>query len=230
MSFAALYYVFLVGVFLPGLSVYSHFKLKAGAPFPSKTTLRKQALGLHAFTFLLAWITWKKFGQPLFPHYAIRWKGAVLGVATLVAFVVAIYPVWKSRALKKREQLYRSVPQSAGEMRSWVLVSLSAGFVEEIVYRGVLFGILMHWAGNWWAAATLCAASFALGHAIQGWKATAIIFAMSIIFQGLVWVTGTLYVAMVVHASYDIIAGFAYLHLWKKTAPGVSGAAAAGVM
>jgi hypothetical protein len=53
---------------------------------------------------------------------------------------------------------------------------------------------------------------------------------MSIIFQGLVWFTGTLYVGMVVHACYDIIAGVAYLYLWKKTAPQADIAAPTGVI
>ncbi len=57
-----------------------------------------------------------------------------------------------------------------------------------------------------------------------------IIFAMSVIFQGLVWYTGTLYVAMAVHAIYDVIAGFAYLRLYKQTAPQVSSAAPASVV
>jgi membrane protease YdiL (CAAX protease family) len=230
MSFAAIYYVFLICVLLPGLCVYSYFKLKAGAPFPSKPAMRKQALGLHAFTFLLAWFTWRSFHLPFFPPYALRLKDAALGLATLIVFVIAMYPMWKSNALKKPERTYRIVPQSVGEMGSWIVVSLSAGFAEEIVYRGVLFSILMYRIQNWWVAALLCAVAFALGHAIQGWKATAIIFVMSVVFQGLVWFTGTLYVAMVVHASYDLIAGFAYLFLWKKTVPEANATGSAVVM
>jgi hypothetical protein len=50
-------------------------------------------------------------------------------------------------------------------------------------------------------------AVFAVSHALQGWKSGAVIFLMALVFQGLVWLTGTLVVAMVVHAVYDISAG-----------------------
>jgi membrane protease YdiL (CAAX protease family) len=53
---------------------------------------------------------------------------------------------------------------------------------------------------------------------------------MSIIFQGVVLFTGTLYVAMAAHALYDIIAGFAYVSLYKQTTPQVSAAAPASVV
>ncbi len=110
------------------------------------------------------------------------------------------------------------MPRTSNELGIWAVISLSAGFVEEIVYRGVLFGILDYWLNNWWAAAILCAVAFALGHAIQGMKSSSIIFVMSVIFQGLVYFTGTLYVAMVVHAVYDFIAGAAYLYFWNHGA------------
>jgi membrane protease YdiL (CAAX protease family) len=230
MSIAAALYVFLIGVLLPTLCVLSYFKAKAGANSPPKAVLRIEALVMHGMFFFFAWFVRRSFHQPAFPPYVIQWKHLALGLAVLIVFVCGMYPMWKFNAARKRERLYRSVPQAASEMPAWIAVSLSAGFVEETVYRGVLFGILFYWIPNWWAAALLCAAAFALGHGIQGWKGVLIIFAMSVIFQGLVWYSDTLYVAMVVHAIYDITAGFAYLRLYKQTAPQVSSAALASVV
>jgi membrane protease YdiL (CAAX protease family) len=230
MSFAAAYYVFLVGVFMPAICIRSYFKLKAGARFPPKPVLRRQTLIIHGVLFLVAWFVWRSFGQSVFPPYEIQWRHVALGFAILVVFVCGMYPVWKYNAARKRDRIYRNMPQASNEMPGWIAVSLSAGFAEEIAYRGVLFGILYHWIPNWWAAALLCAVAFALGHAIQGWKSALIIFVMSVVVQGLVWYTGTLYVAMVAHAIYDAIAGFAYLHLYKQTAPEVSAAASANVV
>jgi membrane protease YdiL (CAAX protease family) len=127
-------------------------------------------------------------------------------------------PQWKKKAMTNPQKVYRSMPQRSNEMGLWTVVALSAGFVEEIAYRGVMFGILVYWLKNWWAAAILCAIAFGLGHAIQGWKSTAIIFVMSVIFQGLVYFTGGLYIAMVVHAVYDFIAGVMYLYFWNHGA------------
>jgi membrane protease YdiL (CAAX protease family) len=230
MSFAAAYYVFLIGVFMPVLCIRSYFRLKAGARFPPKSVLRQQTIIIHGILFFFAWIVWRSFGEQIFPPYAFQWKRLALGLGILIVFVCAMYPYWKYNSVRKRDRIYRNAPQASNEMPGWIAISLTAGFAEEFAYRGVLFGILFHWIPNWWAAALLCAAAFALGHAIQGWKGTLIIFVMSVIFQGLVWYTGTLYIAMATHAVYNVIAGFAYLRLYKQTAPQVSSATPASVV
>jgi membrane protease YdiL (CAAX protease family) len=38
----------------------------------------------------------------------------------------------------------------------------------------------------------------------------AIIFGMALAFQMIAWVSGSLYIAMAVHALYDVTAGFHY--------------------
>lgn len=214
------YYVFFVGVLLPALCVRSYFRLKTGAPFPGKPRIFLQTLVMHALLFALAFFTWRAFDLPLLPPYAVAVKDLALGLVTLVVFVGCMYPLWKRKVAAKDERTYRIMPKSAGELRWWAAVSLSAGFVEEIVYRGVLFGILIYWLKNWWAAAILCALVFAVSHSIQGWKSAVIIFFISLAFQGMVYVNGTLYVAMAVHAIYDFIAGVAYMRLWKQVGPG----------
>jgi membrane protease YdiL (CAAX protease family) len=218
MSLPAAFYVFYIGILLPVLCVRSYCKLKAGTPFPSKPAFRLSTLVMHGLMFFIAFVTWRSFGLPIFPRAAIGWRDLAYGFAVLVVFLAAMSPQWKTNAMSSPQKVYRSMPQSGGELGMWAVISLSAGFVEEIAYRGVLFGILYYWLPNWWAAAILCAVAFGLGHAIQGWKSTAIIFVMSLIFQALVLYTGTLYVAMVVHAVYDFIAGAMYLYFWNHGA------------
>ena len=222
LSLLAVYYVALIGVSIPILSIRSYYKLKAGFPFPPKIKLHRQTLIMHGIFLVLAMLTAQRLRLLLFPSIFPERKDFAIGAATLLLMAGAMYPLWKSNAINKREKVYRRLPQSYSEMGWWTAVSLSAGFVEEIAYRGVLFRILLYWFENWWVAAVLCAIAFALGHAIQGWKSSVIIFAFSIAFQGLVWFTGTLYVAMAVHAIYDFVAGFAYATLYKKTATRVT--------
>jgi membrane protease YdiL (CAAX protease family) len=218
MSFPAAFYVFYIGILLPVLCVRSYYKLRAGAPFPSKPAFRLSTLVMHGLMLLLALVTWRSFDLPMFPRATIGWKEMAYGLATLVVFLAVMVPQWKSKAMASPQKVYRTMPQNGGELGKWVAICLSAGFVEEISYRGVLFGILYYWLLNWWAAAILCAVAFGLGHAIQGWKGTAIVFVMSLIFQALVLYTGTLYVAMAVHAVYDFIAGAMYLYFWNHGA------------
>ncbi|HET9401579.1 MAG TPA: CPBP family intramembrane glutamic endopeptidase [Candidatus Acidoferrales bacterium] len=214
----AIYYVALVGIFLPVACIRSYYKLKAGAPYPPKLKLHRQTLLMHAMFLAIALFIAKSLGIVLFPAAAPRVSDIALGAGVLITFVSAMYPLWKYKAARQPEKIYRRLPQSYSELGLWSIVSLSAGFVEEIAYRGVLFQLIFYWVGNWWIAALFAAISFALGHAIQGWKSTLIIFAFAVAFQGLVWATGTLYVAMAVHAIYDFVAGFAYAILYKKSA------------
>ncbi len=230
MGVPAAIYVFLIGVLLPVLCVRSYFRLKSGGRFPSKPTYFKNTLISLGVILALAIAVWRSFGLPIFPVYTIRLKDLAIGLGTVLVFALAMYPRWKYKVIHSREEVFRRVPQDTNEMGWWIAVSVMAGFAEEFAYRGVLFGILIYRNPNWWAVAILCALSFALAHAIQGWSGAAIIFVMAIIFQGIVLFTGTLYIAMAAHALYDIIAGFAYLRLYKQTAPQVSAAAPAGIM
>jgi hypothetical protein len=54
------------------------------------------------------------------------------------------------------------------------------------------------------------------GSLIQGWKSSAIIVFFALGFHALVWLSGSLYVAMVVHIAYDITAGLSYGRLGKE--------------
>jgi membrane protease YdiL (CAAX protease family) len=63
----------------------------------------------------------------------------------------------------------------------------------------------------------LSAVSFGVAHYIQGWKSAAVITVFALGFQGVVWISGSLYVAMLVHVVYDITAGLAYAKLGRES-------------
>jgi membrane protease YdiL (CAAX protease family) len=230
MGLPAAIYVSLIGVVVPALCIRSFFGLKAGARFPPKPAYFKNTLISLGVILVLAIAVWRSFDLPIFPAYTIRLKDIAIGLGTVFVFALAMYPRWKYKVIHSREEVFRRVPQAPNEMGWWIAVSIMAGFAEEFAYRGVFFGILIYRIPNWWAVALLCALSFALAHAIQGWTGAAIIFVMAIIFQGIVLFTGTLYIAMAAHALYDITAGIAYLRLYKQAAPQVSASAPARVV
>ena len=59
----------------------------------------------------------------------------------------------------------------------------------------------------------LSAIAFGAAHAMQGFKSSAVIVLFALAFQLLVWTSGTLLLAMLVHAAYDVTAGFTYARL-----------------
>jgi hypothetical protein len=86
--------------------------------------------------------------------------------------------------------------------------------------RGLLFTLLAALVARWvpgtgawvawvaWvAAALLASALFGVVHLFQGWKSAGIAALMGLREHIVVGLTGTLFVAMVVHALHDAIAG-----------------------
>ena len=102
------------------------------------------------------------------------------------------------------------VADTRAERAWWLIVSLLAGVGEEVTWRGVQTALLVPVVGSYWIAALLSGVSFALAHAVQGWKSVVGILGFALGFQVLVVASGSLYVAMAVHVAYDITAGLTY--------------------
>ena len=138
----------------------------------------------------------------------------------LVATVALMRPRWR-RAVERRTPvgarvLHLCMPANAVERAWWIAVAVLAGISEEITWRGVQTALLTNLTGRLWIAAIICAISFGVAHMIQGWKSSAIIVFFALGFHALVWLSGSLYVAMAVHTAYDIMAGLTYGRLGKE--------------
>ena len=98
------------------------------------------------------------------------------------------------------------LPRTSAQWALWLAVSLAAGIAEETAYRGVLVVLLASVTASFVAAVILSAAAFAIVHYPQGPKSMGWVFAIGLVMQGVVAATGTLYLAMGVHAVYDVTA------------------------
>jgi membrane protease YdiL (CAAX protease family) len=76
--------------------------------------------------------------------------------------------LWRRSSEDERRRALLTRPIDAKDLGWWFLVSLAAGTVEEITYRGVMFAVLLAMTRNWWTAVAICIVFFALGHANQG--------------------------------------------------------------
>jgi membrane protease YdiL (CAAX protease family) len=103
-------------------------------------------------------------------------------------------------------------------MRSWILISVIAGLSEEVVYRSVTY-TLVHWlTGSTFIAITLTSAAFAATHALYGIRTMWFIFWLGVFFQLVVLASGTLYLAMMLHAAYDLGFGIIALKFFQREA------------
>jgi membrane protease YdiL (CAAX protease family) len=131
--------------------------------------------------------------------------GALLGTAILI-----MRPRWQKAVAEGQPVVRLFSPRDRRERALWTIASAVAGVSEELTWRGVQFGLLWMLTGQPLVAALVCAVMFGAAHYVQGHQASVAIVPFALAFQLLVLYTGSLYVAMVVHFLYDLIAGFSY--------------------
>jgi len=215
---AGWYHLFTMGVLIPFMVVRNYRRMVGKSlALPNRMRhFRTTAIMLVLLTSLSVvvakaeWIDLYRFDSARLP------QGLAAGAVMYVVAVVAMRPRWR-RAVESRTRIvHLFMPATAAERGWWVLVSTLAGVGEEITWRGVQTALLAYLTGSFVAGATLSAASFGVAHYMQGWKSAAIIAVFALAFQAVVWLSGSLYVAMLVHVLYDITAGLAYGRLGRE--------------
>lgn len=211
-----LLFLFYLLVFLPFVAIRSAQRIraadrgKASRPLPSREAIWGTTVLSLVVLFVISWITGSGFGYRIFAVPALGGVDILYGGVTLVACLALREIARRIRPEEERRRLfvYRMAPRSPREWVLWVVTCVCAGGAEEAAYRGVGMAILWYALGNPWIAAMILSIGFALGHWTQGGRSAAIIFVFALLFHALVALTGTLVIAMVVHAGYDLVAGY----------------------
>ena len=225
-----------VATVLETLVFFPRFKrdVAAGVPDARRKAYRRAAIGQWAFAALCL-AMWARAGRAwgtlgLVPPSGARvLVGVVLGAILLYLTVRQVRGIRrltpeKLEALRpKFEYVEFILPHTRGEYRWFMFLSLTAGFCEELLYRGYLFWVVGSYIGLPLAVVT-GVLLFAVGHAYQGRRGvikTGLAgLAMSLIFVG----SGWLIPGMVIHALIDASAGvLAYKVYSHVRATGVAG-------
>ncbi len=179
------------------------------ATLPSRSKLFLGTMFVLAITFVQAWMVAGDYGWELFslPRLGPREFTAGLGALLVMLGLRQISYLVRSPAERQAMVVRKLLPQTRGEWALYVVTALSAGVAEEAAYRGALMSVLIGMTGLPWLAVLVSAVAFAVAHALQGWKSAIVIFLMALTMHALVFLTGTLVVAMTVHAGYDLLAG-----------------------
>jgi membrane protease YdiL (CAAX protease family) len=99
------------------------------------------------------------------------------------------------------------LPRRAVEIVLWIAVSMSAGFCEELVFRGYFQRQFEAWTRNRWMALSLQAALFGISHGYQGIESCVKIACFGVLFGLLALWRGSLRPGMMAHAWSDILGG-----------------------
>ncbi len=99
------------------------------------------------------------------------------------------------------------LPQGYLEIMAWIIVSISAGVCEEIVYRGYLQKQFLALTGSSFAAILIQGIIFGISHGYQGFKQVIIISVFGVFYGALAIWRKSLIPNMVAHAWGDIFSG-----------------------
>jgi len=102
------------------------------------------------------------------------------------------------------------IPTSSGGKVLWVTVSFTAGFCEEVAFRGYLMSrlrILMK-SRSWVVPTIISALAFGACHAYQGWPGFILITVYGVLFSLLYIRTGRLWPCIIAHFFQDFGALF----------------------
>lgn len=222
--------VFLLFVAQP---VYGFFEASRYAAW-AKAGRSIDRIRFYRHTMLLEWAflavlgtAWVTLGRPIedLGFVSPGGSGFWIGLALLIVMVGFLLHSWRSaRTASDTEKAGQTeylrkiahfLPQSVQELRSFVGVSITAGIVEEIVYRGFVLWYLVQFMPLW-VAVIVSSVAFGLGHSYQGangaTRAGLVGFAFALFYVG----TGSIWLPIVAHALLDILQGAALYELIGK--------------
>jgi len=108
-----------------------------------------------------------------------------------------------------RRQIGFLVPRSGREVGLWILLSLTAGICEEVVFRGYLQRQLAALANNVWAGIVVSGLIFGSAHGYEGARRMMLVGIYGMLFGLLAHFRRSLRPGMIAHAFHDGITGLA---------------------
>ncbi|PSH05366.1 MAG: hypothetical protein CXZ00_01335 [Acidobacteria bacterium] len=98
-------------------------------------------------------------------------------------------------------------PQSAAEVFLWICLSATAGFCEEVLFRGYLQKQFTRLLRNRWIALVAVSILFGLGHGYEGAQRMVLVSILGLAFGAMSLLRKSLRPAMMAHTIQDTITG-----------------------
>jgi membrane protease YdiL (CAAX protease family) len=207
-------------VFLASLSL-GFYRMQSAGVAPGKSAGHSWAnaalyLAIIACEWALCLYIWlggrRKGAVPMRDLIGGRW-GSMRAVLRDLALAAAFWLVWTAVAMAvsflvrpaQSEPTAFLNPAGAAEVTLWVMMSITAGFCEELVYRGYLQRQVLALTGSAALAVLVQAVLFGVGHWYQGGKKVIIITVLGVLFGLLAQWRKSLRPGMIAHAWEDVL-------------------------
>ena len=192
-------------------------RIAAGEPVNRSQLYRNTFIG-HWTLFFMCMAMWAGEARPwsalglgleLDLRFGLGVVMTVLGIVVLLAQIRQVKSATHEELCGLRKQLGNLsviVPQNGNELARFYGLSITAGIVEEILWRGFLIWYLSQFMPLW-AAAVVSTIGFGLAHAYQGIVHLPQVTAVGAAFAGLYLLTGSIWLPIILHAAVDILQG-----------------------
>jgi uncharacterized protein len=222
---APLWHTILFVLIILGLSALSYSATRRLLTSSSAGTMPGSArMFTYAATLVEEWVLFlyvylgvRVRGSTIRERINARWAnaGAVwrdIGIAALVWLGFVLIEVSSSVIFRAAngpgaKVVKELTPHTLLELPLWILVSISAGFCEEFIFRGYLQEQCKRFTGSAAAAVTIQAVFFGLGHGYQGWSLMLTIFFIGLLFGITAALRTSLAPTMLAHGWADSIVG-----------------------
>jgi membrane protease YdiL (CAAX protease family) len=192
-------------------------RIAAGAP-PNRVRLYQETLVMQWVAFAVVAGAWVALGRPAAELGFTESSITQIGIGALVVALVTAYLFYAWRVASKMSDEEKStaaaglgtmvhfLPQDNRDYRHFVGVSITAGIVEEFLYRGFAFWYLAHFMPMW-AVVLVSSIAFGLGHTYQGTGGVVRVALVGIVFGIFYILTGSIWLPMLAHVVLDILQG-----------------------
>lgn len=150
---------------------------------------------------------------------AVGYWMVALVVLAAMKFAFGLASFSQAENVKQVQQIKETfgflVPQGTRENIAFVLLTISAGFCEEVIYRGYLQRALGALSGSVAVGMVVQAVLFGASHGYQGAKNMAVISVYGFLFGVLAWWRKSLRPGMMAHFWQDFMSGFLLKFFFK---------------
>lgn len=223
-------FIFLLFVVQPIHGAYSFKRylqrIEAGEP-ANRVRAYLETIVLEWVAFIVVAGSWYLLRRPAadLGFVASSSTQVAIGLAVLALFTAYLLYTWhyarsmsderRSKEIDAMGTLVHLLPQNARDYRYFVNTSITAGIVEEFLYRGFVFWYLAHFLPMW-GVVLVSSIAFGLGHTYQGASGVVRVTLIGIAFGAFYVLTGSIWLPMLAHAVLDILQGASILEILRN--------------
>lgn len=208
-------YLFCVLGLLPAIGVISLDYVRRNKP-PTKKKGYSLAILFQTWLLVSTLVAAAAEKIVLFPRKVPSPTAWICGAIFIAVVLAWIKFRWHRVGREARQRLRLFLPETQRDFLFWVPVSLLAGVAEECAYRGAAYNLLLMMTQSTRFALVACVIAFAVAHLYQGWTSAVKIGLLGFLSHIAVFLTGGLYLSIVVHATYDLLVGWLLMRLLSR--------------